>query len=179
MAASLRLVTAATALLMLSACEPIYGPPPPTRITTPTDDTSFRASDFAWSKAMGRNALVGAVTFRAGPTRYSCAGATVVLTPETPWSRRRMSVLYQSGERAALPVDDVRGRAAKAPPGDSDPYVKKAICDDASRFSFAGLADGAWYVVTLAKPVAGQTGPTVALMRRIVTSGGRTTTFDL
>jgi hypothetical protein len=179
MAVSARLLAAATALLMLSACEPMYGPPAPNRITTPAEDTSFRAADFAWSKPLGRNSLVGTVAYRAGTTRYSCAGATVVLTPETPWSRKRMSVLYQSGERAALPVDDVRGRAAKAPPGDSDPYVKKAICDDASRFSFAGLADGAWYVVTLAKPATGQGGPTVALMRRIVTGGGRTTSFDL
>jgi len=179
MAVRIRLAAALVALIPLAACEPMYGPPPPTRITTPTEDTSFRAGDFAWSKAVGRNALVGTVTFKAGTTRYSCAGATVVLTPETPWSRKRMEVLYLSGQRAALPVDEVRARAGKAPPGDSDPYVKRAICDDASRFSFGGLADGAWYVVTIAKPAAGQTGPTMALMRRVVTSAGRTVSFDL
>ena len=179
MAVRTRLAAALVALLPLAACEPMYGPPPPTRITTPTEDTAFRAGDFAWSRAVGRNALVGSVTFRSGTTRYGCAGATVVLTPETPWSRKRMDVLYLSGQRAALPVDEVRGRAGKAPPGDSDPYVKRAICDDASRFSFGGLADGAWYVVTIAKPAAGQTGPTMALMRRVVTSAGRTVSFDL
>jgi len=167
------------ALPLLAACEPMYGPPPPNRITTPTEDTSFRAGDFAWSKTVGRNSLVGVVGNRAGATRYTCSGATVVLTPETPWSRKRMEVLYLSSQRAALPVDEVRPRSAKAPPGDSDPFVKRAICDDASRFSFAGLADGAWFVVTIAKPAAGQTGPTLALMRRVVTSGGRTVTFDL
>jgi hypothetical protein len=73
----------------------------------------------------------------------------------------------------------VRGRTAKAQPGDSDPYVRRAICDEASRFSFAGLPDGAWYVVTIAKPAAAQSGPTLALMRRVVTAGGRTTSFEL
>jgi hypothetical protein len=179
MAVRTRLAAALIALVPLAACEPTYGPPPPTRITTPTEDNAFHAGDFAWSKVIGRNSLVGSVTFRNGPARYSCAGMTVVLTPETPWSRRRMDVLYLSTQRAALPVDEVRGRTAKAPPGDSDPYVKRAICDEASRFSFGGLADGAWYVVTIAKPVGAQNAPTVALMRRVVTSGGRTSTFEL
>jgi hypothetical protein len=179
MAVQIRRVIAVTAFLMLGACEPMYGPPPPNRIVTPTEDTSFRASDFAWSRAVGRNAMVGVVGYRTATAHYTCAGATVVLTPETPWSRKRMDVLYLSSQRAALPIEEVRARSAKAPPGDSDPYVKRAICDGAGRFSFAGLADGAWYVVTIAKPVAGQTGPTVALMRRIVTGGGRTTTFEL
>ena len=179
MAVRTRLAAALLALVPLAACEPMYGPPPPGLVTTPTEDSAFRASDFAWSKAVGRNALVGSVSFRNGAVRYSCAGMTVVLTPETPWSRKRMDVLYLSDQRAALPVSEVRGRTAKAPPGDSDPYVKRAICDEASRFSFAGLADGAWYVVTIAKPAAGQAGPTMALMRRVVTRGGHTITFEL
>jgi len=179
MAVRTRLAAALVALIPLAACEPMYGPPAPHRITTPTEDTAFRAGDFAWSRVVGRNSLVGTVTFRPGTTHYTCSGATVVLTPETPWSRKRMDVLYLSSQRAALPIEEVRGRAGKAPPGDSDPYVKRAICDDASRFSFAGLADGAWFVVTIAKPAAGQTGPTMALMRRVVTTGGRTVTFDL
>ena len=47
MARSLRLTAAVLSLgavsLALGACEPMYGPPPPTRITTPTEDTQFRA----------------------------------------------------------------------------------------------------------------------------------------
>src|SRR6266404_1832215 len=117
MAVPIRLLAAAFALTSLAACEPAYGPPPPTRIVTPTEDSGFRASDFAWSKTTGRGALVGAVSFKKGAVTYGCAGATVVLTPETPWSHRRMQVLYLSDQRAALPVEDVRGRTAKAPPG--------------------------------------------------------------
>ena len=172
-------LAAALALTSLAACQPMYGPPPPHRIVTPvTDEASFRASDFAWSKVAGHNALVGAVTYRAGATRYSCAGTTVVLTPETPWSRRRMGVLYLSTERAALPVADVRSRTAQAPAGDSEPFVKRAACDAQGRFSFAGLPDGSWFVVSIAKPVAGS-APTLALMRHVTTRGGRATAFEL
>jgi hypothetical protein len=90
-----------------------------------------------------------------------------------------MEVLYKSSMRAALPTDDVRSRSAQAPPGDSNPYVKRATCDAADHFNFTSLPDGAWYVVTLAKPAAGATGPSLALMRRVTTKGGRITTFEL
>ena len=142
------------------------------------EEGAFRAGDFAWSQAPGRNTLAGALG-HAGPVRYTCSGATVVLTPETPWATRRMTVLYKSGQRAALPADDVRSRQSQAPPGDSNPYVKRAACDAADHFSFTGLPDGAWYVVVLAKPVAPATGPNLALMRRVVTKGGKVTPFDI
>jgi len=107
-----------------------------------------------------------------GPTRYSCAGASVVLTPETAWSARRMAALYGSTDRAALPSEEVRARTPRAPQGDAGPYVKRTTCDDADQFAFGGLPDGAWYAITIVKPV-GVTGPNVALMKRIVVRGGR------
>ncbi|HEX4708858.1 hypothetical protein [Phenylobacterium sp.] len=180
MAARVRLLAAAALLGLLTACEQIYGPsPPPGRMASfPTNDATFRAGDFAWSKAPGHNTLVGVMAFHNGGVRYTCAGATVVLTPETPWSRKRMMVLYRSDQRSALPAEEVRGRTAQAPPGDSNPYVKRGTCDSSDRVSFSGLPDGAWYVVTLAKPVSGQSGASLAMMRRVVTRGGRATTFD-
>jgi hypothetical protein len=166
----------------LSACAPSLGPPPPGRMAemppAVADDGVFRAGDFAWSQAPGRNTLLGGL-FHGGAVRYSCAGATVVLTPETPWARRRMQVLYRSDQRAALPADDVRSRQNLAQPGDSNPYVKRVACDAADHFAFTGLPDGAWYVVTLARPVAPATGPSLALMRRVVTKGGKATVFEL
>jgi hypothetical protein len=179
MADRVRFLAAAALLGSLTACAPTYGPPPPGRpAAMPPADATFRASDFAWSQAPGRNTLSGALG-HGGPIRYSCAGATVVLTPETPWATRRMEVLYKSDQRAALPADDVRSRQNQAPPGDSNPYVKRAACDAADHFSFTNLPDGAWYVVTIAKPVAGATGPTLAIMRRVTTRGGKVTTFEL
>jgi hypothetical protein len=178
MADRARLLAAAALAGALSACAPIYGPPPPGRMPAmPPEDGVFRAGDFAWSQAPGRNTLAGSLG-HAGPVRYSCAGATVVLTPETPWATRRMSVLYKSSLRAALPADDVRSRQNQAPPGDSNPYVRRAVCDAADHFNFTNLPDGAWYAVTIAKPAAGSGGPTLAVMRRITTHGGRITTFE-
>jgi hypothetical protein len=180
MADLVRLIApAALTAAALAACAPTLGPAPPGRMSAPPPaaDATFRAGDFAWSQAPGRNTLSGTFV-HAGPVRYSCVGQTVVLTPETPWAHRRMQVLYQSDQHAALPAADVRSRVAQAPPGDSDPYVKRVACDAADHFSFAGLPDGAWYVVTLAKPVAGQSGPNLALMRRVVTRGGKVTAFE-
>jgi hypothetical protein len=175
------LAAAALVAASLAACAPSLGPPPPGRMAGPPTpaDAIFRAGDFAWSQAPGRNTLAGTLGHTAGPIRYTCAGQTVVLTPETPWARRRMQVLYQSDQHAALTADDVRSRQNLAPPGDSNPYVKRVGCDAADHFSFTGLPDGAWYVVTLAKPVAGQSGPSLAMMRRVVTRGGKVTSFEL
>jgi len=178
MADRVRILAAALLLGTTAACAPMYGPPPPGRVVRmpPPEDTSFRAADFAWSQASGRNTLAGSLA-HAGPVRYTCAGATVVLTPETPWARKRMGVLYRSEQRAALPAGDVRSRQNEAPPGDSDPYLRRARCDAADHFTFTNLPDGAWYAVTIAKPVSGG-GPTLAVMRRVATRGGRVTTFE-
>jgi len=132
----------------------------------------FRAQDFAWSTAPGRAQVQGQLAYKVGSARYTCQGTDVVLTPETPWSRRRMTILYGSPTSAAVPVATVRARTPSAPSGDYASFVRHATCDASSRFSFAGLPDGAWFVITVAKPMAGQ-GEPVAVMRRIETRGGR------
>ena len=161
----------------LTACAPTLGPPPPGGPSprpppSGAGSADFSAGDFAWSQRPGRNVIAGRVVYRQGPVRYTCAGASVVLTPETRWSARRMAALYGSTERAALPAEDVRARTPNAPAGDAGPYVKRTTCDEADQFAFAGLADGAWYVITVARPTAGN-GGTAALMRRVVVRGGR------
>ncbi|MBI1198212.1 MAG: hypothetical protein GC203_10150 [Phenylobacterium sp.] len=166
-------VLAATALV--SACAPTLGPPPPSAPPPPPISTTaeFNAQDFAWSQKAGANVIAGRVMYREGAVRFTCAGSTVVLTPETPWSRRRMAALYGSGDHAALPVADVRARTASAPPGDANPYVKRTTCDAADQFAFGGLPDGAWYAITVARPAGSSGGDTLALMRRVVTRGGK------
>jgi hypothetical protein len=138
----------------------------------------FRPEDFSWSAVPGPGRIEGRLAYRAGQTRYSCAGAGVVLTPETPWTRRRMTILYTSPERSALPADEVRARTPSAPSGDYSAFVKRTVCDQNSRFSFSGLANGAWYVITVAKPV-GAPGPDIAIMKRVEVRGGRTVALDL
>lgn len=165
--------------LTATACAPTLGPPPPGGSQPPPPPVSgnaqFNVGDFAWSQRSGANVIAGKVAYKQGPTRYTCAGSAVVLTPETAWSARRMTALYGSTERAALPADEVRRRTPSAPAGDAGPYVKRTTCDDADQFAFGGLPDGAWYAITIARPVGPAGGVTVALMKRVVVRGGRTT----
>jgi hypothetical protein len=174
-----RLFAAAASMALVSACAPTLGPPPPGYVPpAPPGEAAFHASEFAWSEQPGANSIVGRLTYARGESRYTCQGASVILTPETPWSQRRMEVLYLSSERSALPADEVRARTAEAPPGDSTPFIKRAVCDANDRFSFAHLPSGAWYVITIAKPIRGQ-GASMALMKRVVTRGGKATIVTL
>lgn len=172
-----RLIAALSLTAAVAACAPTLGPPPPGYAPPMAGEPVFRPSEFAWSQAPGTNAIVGHLGYSRGQTHYSCHGASVILTPETPWSRRRMQVLYLSTERAALPADEVRARTPDAPPGDSTPFIKRAVCDPDGRFSFAKLPAGAWYVITIAKPVGG--GENLAIMKRVVTRGGKPTNVTL
>ena len=175
----IRLLSASAALLLVAACAPTLGPPPPPPPGGgPATAGVFRAEDFSWSAVPGSGRVDGRLTYKAGQTRYSCTGAGVVLTPETPWTRRRMTILYTSAERAALPADEVRARTPSAPSGDYSAFVKRTVCDQNSRFSFSGLASGAWYVITVAKPVGGP-GPDIAIMKRVEVRGGRVVAVDL
>jgi len=169
--------SALAAAAVLAGCAPTLGPPPPGG-RPPPGASSFNAADFAWSAEPGRSSVTGQVTYRRGQTRFVCTGATVILTPETPWTRRRMKILYGSTEQAAEPADAVRARTPSAPHGDYSAYVRRATCDGANRFSFSKLPDGAWYAITIARPAGGQ-GESVALMRRVVTKGGRPTPVTL
>ena len=164
--------SALAAAAALAGCAPTLGPPPPGEGAPPP--SSFRAEDFAWSTEAGRGGITGHVIYHQGPTRYSCAHATVILTPETPWTRHRMHVLYRSTETAAEPVEEVRARTPSAPAGDYSAFVRRTSCDAANRFTFTGLPDGAWYAITIAKPVGGE-GSEIALMKRVVTHAGRMT----
>lgn len=171
---------AAAALLTLAAgCAPSLGPPAPGRMGPDMDAGAFSAADFAWSQAPGRNTIAGRLAYHQGQMRFTCAGASVILTPETPWSRRRMAVLYGSADRAAQSAEAVRARTPQAPVGDSSAFIKRTTCDPTDRFSFSGLPNGAWFVITIARPADGGKAASVALMRRVVTRGGRATTLEL
>lgn len=182
MSRAARLIAAAALSSLAAACATPSGGPPP-QISGPPpppepDSTPFKPQDFAWAQAKGKSQLAGRVTYAEGQTKYTCAGAQVILTPETPWVKRRMEIMYKSADRSAMPSAEVRARTPLAPQGDSAPFIKRAVCDTNNRFSYAGLADGAWYVITIARPV-GKAGDSVALMRRVVTKGGKLTNTEL
>ena len=184
---SARVLLAAGALLTLSACAsmgPSLGPPPPPppppphSAGGPPSATVFRAQDFSWSAVPGRGRIDGHLSFRDGPRRYTCSGASVILTPETLWTRRRMTILYKSPAYAALPIEEVRARTPSEPDADYSAFIRRAVCTSADTFSFSKLPDGAWYAITIAKPVGGARG-SLAIMRRVETKGGRTVALVL
>lgn len=174
------LISALASAAALAACAPTLGPaPPPPGGYAPPSNGEFRLEDFSWSAVPGRGSLSGRLTYKQGQTRFSCAKASVILTPETPWTRRRMQVLYLSTDRAALPADEVRARTPQAPTGgDYSAFVRRTTCDGAEHFAFSGLPDGAWFAITTARP-AGGAGPTIALMRRVVIRGGKPVNIEL
>jgi hypothetical protein len=170
----LTLITFAAVSLAACAEEPM-GPVAP-YVTAPAPPsgsaTVFLADDFAWSTRAGSGTIVGSLGFRTPASRYTCQGGDVILTPETAWTRRRSPVA------AAVPLDIVRARTPSAPSGDYARFAKKTTCDADNHFSFAGLPDGGWFVITLAKPVDMQ-GDAVAVMRRVETRGSlRTVTLN-
>jgi hypothetical protein len=179
MMTSARFFMAAASLLALSACSTVGPPPPPPPPHSgPVAEGAFQPQDFSWSAVPGKGQIIGHLGFHAGPTRYVCAGASVILTPETPWTRRRMTILYSSAISSALPVDEVRARTPTAPSGDYSAFVRRTTCDSANGFNFQGLPNGAWYVITVAKAQGGG-GPDMAIMRRVEIRAGKPVVLEL
>ena len=176
-----RLLTVA-ALLALSACAggPSLGPQPviANLADGPPSAEVFRAQDFAWSTAIGKGGIEGHVGFSFDGVRSTCKGAGVILTPETLWSRKRISVLYNSPIASALPVEEVRARTPNAPSGDYSACIRRSTCDSADRFTFSTLPNGAWFAILVAKPIGGK-GPDMAIMKRVEIRGGRIVLVEL
>ena len=169
----------ATATLLSSCGTPSMGIRRPSAPPVVAGSANFSAAEFAWSQRAGANIIAGRVAYRQGGARYTCVGSSVVLTPETAWSSRRMTALYGSSEQAALPSDEVRARTPRAPPGDAGPYVRRTTCDEADQFAFGNLPDGAWYAITIVRAVGDAKAPSMALMKRVVVRGGRTVAVAL
>ena len=167
-----RLAFSISALLLVSACATTEKP-------SSQGPVVFRASDFSWSSASGRGRVDGQLVYRSGGKTYSCTSSGVVLTPETPWTRQRMETLYNSSSHAVLPAAEARARTPAARTGDYSAFVKHADCNSAGLFSFEGLPNGAWYAITVAKPVAPATGPDMAIMRRVEIRDGGTVSVKL
>jgi hypothetical protein len=162
--------------LILASCE-TAGPSGPVATRPPVRGPApqpFRAQDFAWSIPAGAARINGRLAPAHSAPAFTCG--VVVLVPDTPWSRERMTILYRSTNGAALPSAEVQARSPAAPP-QLNTYVRQERCDAAGRFTFERLPNGIWYVITSARPANG--GPAIALMRRVQTAGGRTTNVDL
>lgn len=159
------------AALMVAGCEtyaPLPPPPPPPPQVPRSQiviQTPYRAEDFAWSTAIGSGRIRGTTA----PAR-SCAGRTVALTPDTPYSRERIRALYGSAEAASEPVERVRSRVIGNDSSDMLRFVRTTRCDAGGAFAFNGLPAGGFFVIV---EVTDPTGPRV-VMRRVATRAGLT-----
>jgi hypothetical protein len=136
----------------------------------------FRSSDFAWSAIPGSNRVDAHVAYRQGATLFSCPSAALI--PETPFTARRMITLYGSAVGAIVPLAEVQKRTTPAPP-EMNTFVRTASCDAQGRFAFSNLPDGSWFVITIGQPAGGGGAAPMALMKRVITRGGRPTIVEL
>jgi hypothetical protein len=164
-----------TFAILLSGCATTQGPSKPAASAA---SAAFRADDFGWSKAAGRGRISGRLTYAVQGQAYSCADVPVLLTPETPWVRRRMSILYNSDSSAALPAEEVRRRTPPERSQDYAGFVRRTVCDASNQFTFSNLPDGAWFVITVARPSSGA-GREMAIMRRVTVRGGEAVNLKL
>lgn len=154
--------------LLLAGCETgptgPYGPVPPPPPPPPRNE-------FAWSTANGPNVIEGSAVWRRDHRTFTCAGQSVALTPETPYTRRRMVELYGSDEQAIRSVAEVRARSAAGPSRDYRAYLRSTQCDGEGRFVFRGLPDGGWFVIVRG---ASRSGAAEVGMRHVRAEGGQT-----
>jgi hypothetical protein len=167
----LRIAGLIAVLVLASGCAATGGGPP-SAPSAPAATAAFRTADFAWSKQVGRGRIDGQLVYAAGKQAYTCANSTVVLTPETPWVSRRMTILYNSDKAATLPADEVRSRTPPERSQDYSAFARRTTCDAAEHFSFLALPDGTWFVITVAKPTTAGAGRDMAIMRRVTIRNG-------
>lgn len=163
-------IIAIAAAGLLAACATAA---PPAILETP-----FQASDYAWSQAQGTNAVMGNAVMRtvAGDAK-TCAALPVSLIPDGAYTRERMMRIYGNTER---------GFRSAAQGGvffqnDTPAFralVRETICDAQGNFTFQGLPDGEYYVVSLLTwgvPMQYYTSTQGGMMmQRVAVSGGET-----
>lgn len=184
---TLGLALAVTAAVLVAGCENGLGgpagpsgynpppPPPPPAPLRPTQAPGFDPSDFAWSSAVGANAVIGRVAYHAASGAvWSCAGQTIALIPRARYSAARMRALYESDDHAIVPVGEVKARDAAQPGVDYGRFVRTAVCDARNGFVFEHLPDGSFFIIARAVPhdkaVAANAG--VVVMQRVEVRNG-------
>jgi hypothetical protein len=149
------------------ALRPAYAPPPP-----PATVGGFRASDFAWSTAVGDNTISGVVVHR-GRGGWSCAGQSAALTPQTRYSTERIRQLYGSSQDAVASVDSVRARSAENPGADYGQFVRSTTCDVHNAFAFHNLPDGGYFLIVRVHGRHGEAADAgTVMMQRVEVRGG-------
>jgi hypothetical protein len=144
-------------------------PPPPAPVAAVPAGifivTPFKADDFAWSVKPGNARIQGLTDANA-----SCAGKTVALTPETPYSRERIRALYGSVTYAVEPMAVVRAKTIVNDNPAMRGYVRAARCEANGTFIFDKLPAGPYFIIS---EVDDRQGAKV-IMRQVTAVSGRT-----
>ena len=144
-------------------------PPPPPVAQAPAGIyiySPFKADDFAWSVKPGTARIQGLTDPAA-----SCAGKTVALTPETPYSRERIRALYSSVTYAVLPMAVVRAKVIANDNPAMRGYVRAARCEANGTFVFDKLPAGPYFIIS---EVDDRSGGAKVIMRQVTAVSGRT-----
>jgi hypothetical protein len=170
---------AVAAGLLVASCASTPSSTPKTATAAAPQPPPSPTAEFDWSNAPGTNKLIGTVAYAPDHrSHWSCRNESVVLMPDTPTSRTRVSALYGSTSFAVRPVEEVKTKSASLGDVSFANFIKHTDCDEDGNFSFEGLPDGSWFLVARANRTHGKSGSSddaVALLQRVTLSGGRET----
>ena len=96
----------------------------------------------------GKNTINGSAFLRqAGGGVVTCAGSEVSLIPDTPYSRKRLSILYGNPDKGYRKhLSDYFGVTVDNAFESYDRYQHTTVCDAQGKFSFKNVADGSWFL---------------------------------
>ena len=139
----------------------------------------FSPQDVAWSTVPGANSLSGSVLFEYWNNQpRPCAEVPVRLVPDSAYARRRLQELYGSD---AAGVSSGPGYGGYGPEKFDFRWLesgKTADCNQGS-YSFEGVADGTWYVVSSWMMPGDKDGRGVSMFKRVELRGGHAVQLNL
>lgn len=134
--------------------------------------TPIAPAEVEWSRKSGANTVSGTAARKSGDTRYTCAGQSANLVPDSAYARARMKAIFGNETRGM--------RAASLGPvkfeKDDPLYVstlRTTRCDVSGSFTFPRVPDGIWYVTSSVKWQNGSQTEGGSMMQRIDVRGGR------
>lgn len=135
-------------------------------VAAPEIKSTFDASEAAFIHRQGKGSISAQAFLRRndGVVVYA-AGSEARLIPKTRYSEERITAIYRGAKY------NVYVPSPPSPPGfESAMRVTKA--DGEGRFTFSGVADGDYYIVTAVKWFAGDAAQGGNLMEPVTVSGG-------
>ncbi|MDG2939377.1 hypothetical protein P7M32_01200 [Bisgaard Taxon 10/6] len=114
---------------------------------------SFNEAEAQKLLTKGTNTITGSSFMRQkGGTVVTCAGQSVSLVPATSYAAERMTYIYRSDIKGAIPFNmfnELPSPKFVNEPANFKNYSIKTVCDAQGNFTFENVADGDFYVVSI------------------------------